>query len=210
MARTLVLTRKGYNPFLLAIRSSASYINMSQREFDDAIVGAGVIGLAHAYHLAMRGRRVIVFERGSQAPGASIRNFGMIWPIGQPAGEMYELARRSRELWLDVLQAAGLWRERAGSLHLAYQDDEAAVLGEFIAAAPARGYDCQWLNPSQILSRSPAVKAAGLRGGMWSPIEVCVDPREVTAGLPAWLAREYGVRFAFNRAVTAYDDRRLT
>lgn len=59
--------------------------------WDEAIVGGGVIGLAHAYHLAMRGRRVIVFERSPQATGASIRNFGMIWPIGQPAGGKFAL-----------------------------------------------------------------------------------------------------------------------
>jgi glycine/D-amino acid oxidase-like deaminating enzyme len=75
------------------MRSSAASINIAQREFDDAIVSAGVMGLARAYHLAMRGSRVVVFERNPQAACASIRNFGMIWPIGQPAGVIYELAR---------------------------------------------------------------------------------------------------------------------
>src|SRR5262249_45487631 len=154
--------------------------NNTAEKFDDAVVGAGIIGLAHAYHLAMRGRHVIVFERSplpAGAQGSSVRNFGMIWPIGQPAGEMYELARRSRELWLNVLQAADLWHERAGSIHLAYQDDEAATLREFTASAPANGFDCQWLDPSQVSSMSPVIKSNGLRGAMWSPHEVCVDPR---------------------------------
>jgi D-hydroxyproline dehydrogenase subunit beta len=182
---------------------------MAQREFDDAIVGAGVIGLAHAYHLAMRGRRVIVFERSPQAVGASIRNFGMIWPIGQPAGEMYELARRSRETWLNVLQATGLWHERTGSLHLAYHDDEADVLREFISVAPALGYESQWLGPSQVLSKSSAVNRDRLRGAMYSPIETCVDPRDVIVNLPSWLSKEYRVQFVFNCAVTAYSDRRV-
>jgi FAD dependent oxidoreductase TIGR03364 len=184
---------------------------MRPREFDDAIVGAGVIGLAHAYHLAMRGRRVIVFERSPLsrgAAGASIRNFGMIWPIGQPAGEMYELARRSREVWLNALQAAGLWYEPTGSLHLAYHDDEADVLREFIKAAPANGVECQWLDPRKVISKSSAVKPDGLRGAMWSVIETCVDPREVVFNLPTWLNKEYGVQFVFDRAVTAYNDRR--
>jgi FAD dependent oxidoreductase TIGR03364 len=179
------------------------------RQFDDAIVGAGIIGLSHAYHLAMRGRRVIVFERGSRATGASIRNFGMIWPIGQPMDEMYQLARRSREIWLNVLQAADLWHERAGSLHLAYHDDEVAVLREFITAARATVFECQWLDPSQVLSKSPGVQPGSLRGAMWSPIEVCVDPREVIARLPVWLSTEYGTQFVFDSAVTDYNDGRV-
>src|SRR5690349_6962939 len=101
--------------------------------FDDAVVGAGVIGLAHAFHLARAGRRVVVFERSARACGASIRNFGMLWPIGQPAGSPHKLATRSREIWLEVLTASGLWHDRCGSLHLAYQDDEAQVLREFAA-----------------------------------------------------------------------------
>ena len=34
---------------------------------DDVVVGAGVIGLAHAYVLALRGRRVVVLERHARA-----------------------------------------------------------------------------------------------------------------------------------------------
>src|SRR5262245_12594233 len=101
------------------------------QQFDDAVVGAGIMGMAHAYALAKRGRRVIVFERNARAMGASARNFGMLWPIGQPAGLPRRVAMRSREIWLDVLSASGLWHDRSGSLHLAYHELETAVLREF-------------------------------------------------------------------------------
>ncbi len=57
----------------------------TDHQYDDAIVGAGILGLAHAYHLSRLGRRVIVLERDVRAVGASVRNFGMLWPVGQPA-----------------------------------------------------------------------------------------------------------------------------
>ena len=75
---------------------------MATHGADIAIVGAGILGLAHAYALARRGHSVTVYERSPQAAGASVRNFGMIWPIGQPAGRMYEIALRSREVWVEV------------------------------------------------------------------------------------------------------------
>jgi FAD dependent oxidoreductase TIGR03364 len=173
--------------------------------FDDAVVGAGIIGLAHAYHLARAGRRVAVFERSPRAQGASVRNFGMLWPIGQPSGRMLQLALRSRAHWLEVLRDSGLWHDAVGSLHLAYHDDEAAVLQEFVAAAAGQGYDVALLTPSEICSRSQAVRREGLICGLWSGTEICVDPRSVIGELPSFLAAKYGVTFHFGCAATAYD-----
>ena len=176
------------------------------RNFDAAVVGAGVLGLAHAYHLAKQGRRVVLFERSPAAVGASIRNFGMLWPIGQTAGEMYDMAVRSREIWLEALQESGIWHERTGSLHLAYREDEMQVLREFAAAAPHSGYQCALLTAEQVLERSDAVQAEGLLGGLWSPTEVCVDPPSTIRALPGFLAERYGVTFHFDTAVTACGD----
>jgi FAD dependent oxidoreductase TIGR03364 len=167
--------------------------------FDVAIVGAGVLGLAHAYHLARTGKKVAVFERSRKAEGASIRNFGMLWPIGQPLGERYETALRSREHWLHVLTEAKIWHEQTGSLHLAYADDEAAVLQEIDFPST------QWLEPTQVHEKAKGIRCENLRGGLWSTTEICVDPREVIASLPAFLTERYGVTFHFGTTVFGYE-----
>jgi len=167
----------------------------SRARVDDVVVGAGIVGLAHAYHLGRRGRRVLVLERSPRAVGASIRNFGMVWPIGQPLGPRRDLALRSREHWRSVLRAAGIWHDPVGSLHAAYADDEAAVLRELAKRdAPT------FLSPADALARSPRLVAEGLRGAMFSETEICVDPRQVIAELPAHLSKEHGVDFAFGEA----------
>ncbi len=163
------------------------------------IIGAGILGLAHAYAYARRGWRVRVVERSPRACGASIRNFGMLWPIGQPAGEMTEMAMLSRRIWLDVLTATGLPHFPEGSLHLAYHEDEAAVAQEFAATEPDRA---TWIPPAEVLARSAAARPDGLRGALFSPHEVIVDPPLTIAALPAWLTERFGVSFQFSTAVT--------
>lgn len=166
-----------------------------------AVVGGGVLGLAHAYLAARRGHSVSLFERGAAATGASIRNFGMLWPIGQPAGEMHTMALRSREIWLEVLDVAQMPYRPTGSLHLGYHDDEAEVLREFAEVAPRSGYECKLLSPTETIQRSAAVQPEGLKAGLWSATELTVDPRLVVAQLHKYLS-EIGVRVAFARAVT--------
>ena len=169
-----------------------------------AVIGGGILGLAHAYVAARRGHSVVLCERGRAATGASIRNFGMIWPMGQPSGEMHRMALRSREIWLEVLQAARHPYLPTGSLHVAYHDDEAEVLREFAEIAPRVGYECEWLDPSAVIERSVAVQSKSLKGGLWSATELTVDPRLVISRLPEYL-RELGVSVHFGNAVTHID-----
>lgn len=164
-----------------------------------SIIGAGIVGLAHAYAYARRGWRVKVYERSSRASGASVRNFGMLWPIGQPAGPQYEMAMRSRELWVQLLQAAELPYSPEGSLHLAYHADEEAVAREFVEREPHRG---RWISAEDAMAKSPAVNPDGLRGALFSESEIVIDPRLVVATLPEYLDETYGVEFLFATPVT--------
>lgn len=168
-----------------------------QNHYDVAVVGAGIVGLAQAWIAARNGKRVIVFERNPQAVGASIRNFGMIWPIGQPPGQTHEMALRSRALWCELSEAAGFWLRECGSIHLAHRDDEWAVLQEFAEQADSLGYDCRLLSRDEVLQKSNGANPENLRGGLWSPTEMCVDPREVLGILPEFLREKHGVDFRF-------------
>ncbi len=174
-------------------------------QYDDVVIGAGIVGLAHTYQLARRGRRVIVLERGPRAAGASVRNFGMLWPIGQPFGPVRALARRSLEIWLEVLGSSGAWHDRVGSFHLAYHDDEEQILREFEHECKLAAEPVDLLGPDAICQRVPAVNREGLRLGLFSPRETCVDPREIVANLPNWLMRGFGVEFRFDCTATAVD-----
>jgi D-hydroxyproline dehydrogenase subunit beta len=170
---------------------------------DIAITGAGIVGLALAYQAARSGLKVAVFERNSRAVGASIRNFGMIWPIGQPTGILLERAMKSREIYLQLATEAGFWVAQNGSLHLAYEKDEMDVMEEFATGASEKGYSCQLLTDvSKIVEKSPAARTQNLRGALWSETELNVDSREVIASLPDFLREKYGVEFHFDTALT--------
>ncbi|NEP83537.1 MAG: TIGR03364 family FAD-dependent oxidoreductase [Okeania sp. SIO3B3] len=170
---------------------------------DVIVVGAGIVGLAHALAVAKLGLKVVVFERNPYAVGASIRNFGMIWPIGQPKGELRDRALKSREIWLEVGAKAGFHLDRCGSLHLAYREDELQVIKEFIEATTQQERDTlAFLTPEQVAEKTPAVITEGLLGALWSATEIIVDPREAIKKIPGFLSAEYNVEFKFGTVVT--------
>jgi D-hydroxyproline dehydrogenase subunit beta len=166
------------------------------------IVGAGIVGLAHAWSASERGHDVEVFERESRAAGASIRNFGMVWPIGQPE-ETRPIAMASRERWLQLSRHAGIWAIPCGSIHLAHRDDEWDVLNEFVELHQHTdlGKHIRALEPEACFRLSQAIVAERFQGGLYSDMELCVNPRMAIRALPAWLHKTHGVQFHFDQAV---------
>ncbi|MBM80904.1 MAG: TIGR03364 family FAD-dependent oxidoreductase [Planctomycetaceae bacterium] len=181
-----------------------------EASFDVAVVGAGIVGLAHAWVAARRGHRVVLFDRSPQAHGASIRNFGMVWPIGQTLGVCMEIALRSRELWLEFAEQSRAWVNPCGSIHLAHREDELPVLEEFCSLAKGDGLPVRMLSKQEVLDLSPAANPSGLLGGMHSDLELCVNPREVIAGMPEFLIEKCGVETHFNTLITQVGSGQLT
>ena len=165
------------------------------------VIGAGIVGMATARALAVRGYKVTVIERSEKAVGASIRNFGMIWPIGQPEGTRYERALLSKSIWKEVLTGAKCWSYEGGSLHMAYEQDELEVLQQFVDVSGYR--PVSFLNKKETLDKSPAVNPDRLLGSLFSADEMIVDPREAIAAIPGYLTERYGIRFIWNTAVNA-------
>ena len=168
---------------------------------DVVVIGAGILGLAHAWRAAIAGHRVVVLERGRKAQAASIRNFGMIWPIGQPTGELFQMAIRSRELWLEVGEQTGLWVNPCGSLHLAHQPDELAVIEEFVSSQTGSELAVKILTPEASQTQSHGINRQGLLAAMHSPYELCVNPRRMIQSIPGWLHEQHGVEFRFDTCV---------
>ncbi len=176
---------------------------MDEDKFDVAVVGAGILGLAHALAALENGNRVVLFERDNQAMGASIRNFGMVWPIGQPTGQWYDWASISRERWLRLSDEAGIWVNPCGSLHIARRADEWAVLEEFVELSE---YPLELFNADQTLTKTDAVNPDGLLGAMWSPTELCVNPRQAIPGITNWLMEQKQLVGHFGTTVVEVSD----
>ena len=166
--------------------------------FDIAIVGAGILGLAHALAAARRGKRVAVIERDARANGASIRNFGFVTVTGQQAGPCWERAMRSRNVRAQVAAKAQIAIEHAGLAVAARRREALAVLEAF--AATEMGRQCQVLDQAGLEARVPALRP-GLAGGLWSPHELRVESRSAMPKLAHWLAAAHGVTFFYSAQV---------
>ncbi|CAO5229768.1 TIGR03364 family FAD-dependent oxidoreductase [Frankia sp. AgKG'84/4] len=158
---------------------------MTTKRYDLVIVGAGIVGLAHAAEAVRRGLSVAVVERDTFARGASVRNFGHGCVSGQ-AGTALAYARVARERWLELGRQAGFWAAPTGTVVAARGGDELAVLREFAAdgEAPAVLLDADGVR-ARVALRTPE-----LVGGAWLPWDVRVDPRAAVGALARWLAKQ--------------------
>ncbi|MDY0836498.1 TIGR03364 family FAD-dependent oxidoreductase [Pseudomonas sp. SED1] len=165
------------------------------------IIGAGILGLSHAYAAAKRGLKVKVFERSATPLGASVRNFGQALVTGQPPGPMLDLARESREIWGQWAQLAGIQLKRNGSYLFARTEAEEHLLEAFCAGrAKEHGYRVELLQGADLHD---------LYGGQFKHHRAALHglddqqlySREAIPALINYLSRELNVEFHFSTLV---------
>ncbi len=169
--------------------------------YDLAVIGAGIIGLAHAYSAARRGARVVVIDRDPRANGASIRNFGFVTVTGQERGESWRLARATRDVWADIAPQAGIALEQRGLILTLRRPESVAVAEAFLATEMGDG--CVVLDAAEFRARHAHIAASDALGALISPHEVRVESHTALPKLAAWLSEKNGVALLTETAVHA-------
>lgn len=134
------------------------------------MVGAGVVGLAHAVDAVDRGMTVTIVERDERPVGASVRNFGHGCLTAQ-AGEALAYAERARETWLQLGKEVGFGVAECGTVVVARATEEMAALEELAAQ---RGDDVVLLDATGVAARVPV---EGAIGGAFLPRDLRVEQR---------------------------------
>lgn len=165
--------------------------------YDVVVVGAGIVGLAHAYHWMRRGRSVAVVEHADGVSGASVQNFGHACITAQ-SGDALRYARAGREHWLRLSREAGFWARESGTLCVARHADELELIEQFAIGRD----DVDVLTRSETLHRLP-IEADDVTGGMYMVTDLQVDPRQAAPAIAQWLGTQ-GVDFHWRTAATGF------
>jgi FAD dependent oxidoreductase TIGR03364 len=164
-------------------------------DVDVAVVGAGIVGLAHAVEASARGASVVVLDRDERAVGASVRNFGHGCITAQD-GEALAFAQRARGTWLELGRAAGFRVDECGTVVVARAPEEMAALEQLAAE---RGADqVVLLDAGGVTARVPV---AGAIGGAHLPLDLRVDQRAAVGAIAAWLGRQPGASVRWSTPV---------
>ncbi|MFN4185135.1 MAG: TIGR03364 family FAD-dependent oxidoreductase [Hyphomonas sp.] len=162
-----------------------------KHDYDVAVIGAGIVGIAHALAAARTGARVALIEARGRAVGASIRNFGFVTVTGQERQEMWPLARRTRDIWETVAPAAGIRIEQTGLMMIARRPEAAAVLEVFLQTEMGEG--CVLAGQEELERRAPGVPFTDMDCALLSPHEFRIEAKAALPLLLKWLASEWRV-----------------
>lgn len=168
---------------------------------DVLIVGAGIIGLAHAALAHQAGLSVTIIDRDHRAVGASVRNFGHACITAQH-GELYELASAGRRHWLDFAAKAGFWALESGAVAVAATETELQLLREFSASRPDGQVTV--LSADEVRAKLGRENTNGIRGGAFLADDLRVDPRTTVGTLAGWLDGQEGAAVHFNTTALGF------
>lgn len=157
---------------------------------DVLVIGAGIVGLAIAWRAAQRGLRVTLADP-SPGQGATHVAAGMLTPLAEAAyaeRDLFRLGTESLDRYpafaAELTELTGLptGLRQTGTLQVAYDGDDLAVLEEARQLQEAFGRPAQRLTARECRQAEPMLDPA-VRGGLLATEDGSVDPRLLAAAL---------------------------
>jgi sarcosine oxidase subunit beta len=155
-------------------------------------VGAGIVGLFTAYHLARAGAGPItVLDRGWLSNGASGRNGGGVRQQWETAATV-RLARESVAAYRRFGREFGynVWFRQGGYLFLAESDAELQHLSRVVSVVRNEGLDGRLLGPDELARYAPGLELHGLVGGSFLGSDGTLYPFPALWGLKEAIVRQ--------------------
>jgi len=180
------------------------------KTYDLLVVGAGIVGLAHAYEASKRGLKVVVVEKNTRCVGASIRNFGFITVSGQSSRDTWRRAMYSRNVWHEITQKAGIPIIHNGSWVVCNRSEAFDVAHAFLKTEMGEGCELFSSDDFSVLPRLGIKNIDSLRlkqiaGLLYSPYEFRVESKEAIPQLASYLQTTIGVDFYWETEVLSID-----
>ncbi len=155
-------------------------------DYDVAVVGAGVVGLAVAARLARLDRSLVLLERHegicreTSSRNSEVVHAGLYYPTGSLKARTCVAGRR---LLYERCDRLGIAAPRIGKLVVAADDSELPDLQALTRKALANGVEgLELLSKSALRAREPQVSGVG---ALWSPHTGVVDSHAFAASLLA-------------------------
>jgi L-2-hydroxyglutarate oxidase LhgO len=167
------------------------------------VIGAGVVGLAVARALALRGREVIVLEAESafgthtSSRNSEVIHAGIYYPAGSVKARVCVEGRKRLYIYC---AERGIGHRRVGKLIVAVEEAEMALLTDRKAKAEANGVDdLRWLTAAEARALEPELHCVG---AILSPSTGIIDSHGL---MLAYLgdAEDNGASLALNAPVTS-------
>jgi FAD dependent oxidoreductase TIGR03364 len=170
------------------------------KNFDLIIVGGGIMGAFHAYHAAKLGKSVLILEKDNFPISSTVRNFGQAVPSGS-SGRWFDFGRRSLEIYQDIQQKFDISVRRNGTIYVASDDTELALINELYTIHQSKNYHCVLLSKRLCLDQYPELNSNYVRGGIYYPNEVSIEPNLLIYRILDYLQEQYKVAYKPNTTV---------
>lgn len=172
-----------------------------KNRYDAIVIGGGVIGTSIAFHLAKRGKRVLLVEKYDLASGASGSCDQQIILQSKNPGIHLKLALKSAELYQEIVQELNhdIEYRHSGGMILIETPEEMQVMQDFVERQRQSGLQVEILQRKDAVKLQPGL-AEHIVGATYSPQDAEVNPIEVTLAF-AKAAKKMGAKLLLSTEV---------